>query len=142
MNPNYSYESTYSLLIGHRIRNERIALGMTQAEFARLLGISPSYLGALERGTRPVSRSIMNRLHEKTHISYDYLLEGLETPKPPASRLQNIVAEPEHYRIRRDIGLLLVSCTPREAKDCYQLIHTYLEHLRSSTTTASSDEVP
>ena len=47
-----SYESSYSILIGHRIRNERIALGMTQHEFAKLLGISPSYLGALERGTR------------------------------------------------------------------------------------------
>ena len=50
-----SYESSYSILIGHRIRNERIALGMTQSEFAKLLGISPSYLGALERGTRPVT---------------------------------------------------------------------------------------
>ena len=101
-----SYESSYSILIGHRIRNERIALGMTQSEFAKLLGISPSYLGALERGTRPVSRSIMNRLHEKTHISYDYLLEGLEKPDDTIPIMQNIVAEPEHYRVRRDIGLL------------------------------------
>ena len=99
-----SYESSYSILIGHRIRNERIALGMTQSEFAKLLGISPSYLGALERGTRPVSRSIMNRLHEKTHISYDYLLEGLEKPDDTIPIMQNIVAEPEHYRVRRDIG--------------------------------------
>ena len=106
-----SYESSYSILIGHRIRNERIALGMTQSEFAKLLGISPSYLGALERGTRPVSRSIMNRLHEKT----------------------------EHYRVRRDIGLLLASCSVREAKDCYQLIHTYLDHLRSSDSSKSKD---
>ena len=106
-----SYESSYSILIGHRIRNERIALGMTQSEFAKLLGISPSYLGALERGTRPVSRSIMNRLHEKTHISYDYLLEGLEKPDDTIPIMQNIVAEPEHYRVRRDIGLLLASCS-------------------------------
>ncbi len=111
-----SYESSYSILIGHRIRNERIALGMTQSEFAKLLGISPSYLGALERGTRPVSRSIMNRLHEKTHISYDYLLEGLEKPDDTIPIIQNIVAEPEHYRVRRDIGLLLASCSVREAK--------------------------
>ena len=96
-----SYESSYSILIGHRIRNERIALGMTQSEFAKLLGISPSYLGALERGTRPVSRSIMNRLHEKTHISYDYLLEGLEKPDDTIPIMQNIVAEPEHYRVPR-----------------------------------------
>ena len=108
-----SYESSYSILIGHRIRNERIALGMTQSEFAKLLGISPSYLGALERGTRPVSRSIMNRLHEKTHISYDYLLEGLEKPDDTIPIMQNIVAEPEHYRVRRDIGLLLASCSVR-----------------------------
>ena len=129
-----SYESSYSILIGHRIRNERIALGMTQSEFAKLLGISPSYLGALERGTRPVSRSIMNRLHEKTHISYDYLLEGLEKPDDTIPIMQNIVAEPEHYR-----GLLLASCSVREAKDCYQLIHTYLDHLRSSDSSKSKD---
>lgn len=137
-----TYESSYTLLIGHRIRNERLALGMTQTEFSKLLGISPSYLGALERGTRPVSRSIMNRLHEKTHISYDYLLEGLSKPDTPAPLSQNIVAEPEHYRIRRDIGLLLVSCTPREAKDCYQLIHTYLDHLRSTDSSTPTSETP
>lgn len=137
-----TYESSYTLLIGHRIRNERLALGMTQTEFAKLLGISPSYLGALERGTRPVSRSIMNRLHEKTHISYDYLLEGLSKPDTPTPLSQNIVAEPEHYRIRRDIGLLLVSCTPREAKDCYQLIHTYLDHLRSTDSSTPTSETP
>ena len=134
-----TYESSYTLLIGHRIRNERLALGMTQTEFAKLLGISPSYLGALERGTRPVSRSIMNRLHEKTHISYDYLLDGLSKSDAPMPLSQNIVAEPEHYRIRRDIGLLLVSCTPREAKDCYQLIHTYLDHLRSTNSTPTGE---
>ena len=112
---------------------------MTQSEFAKLLGISPSYLGALERGTRPVSRSIMNRLHEKTHISYDYLLEGLKKPDDTIPIMQNIVAEPEHYRVRRDIGLLLASCSVREAKDCYQLIHTYLDHLRSSDSSKSKD---
>ena len=133
------YTSSYALMIGHRIRNERLALGMTQPEFARLLGISPSYLGALERGTRPVSRSIMKRLHEKTHISYDYLMEGLPRTDESAVPAQNIVSEPEHYRIRRDINLLLVSCTPREAKDCYQLIHTDLEHLRSSSQTTAGN---
>ena len=61
-----SYESSYSILIGHRIRNERIALGMTQSEFAKLLGISPSYLGALERGTRPVSRLSLIHISEPT----------------------------------------------------------------------------
>lgn len=132
------YESPQSLMIGHRIRNERLALGMTQSEFARLLGISSSYLGALERGTRPVSRSIMKRLREKTHISYDYLMEGLPQSAPGPAPSQNILAEPGQYRIRRDINLLLISCTPREIQDCYQLVHTYLEHLRDSKNTARS----
>ena len=81
----------------------------------------------------------MNRLHEKTHISYDYLLEGLEKPDDTIPIMQNIVAEPEHYRVRRDIGFLLASCSVREAKDCYQLIHTYLDHLRSSGSSKSKD---
>lgn len=127
------HEASYSLMIGNRIRNERLALGMTQAEFAHLLKISPSYLGALERGTRPVSRSIMDRLHEKTHISYDYLINGLENPDTAFTPVCNILAEPEHYRIRRDINLLLVSCTPREAKECYQLVYTYLDHIRDKS---------
>lgn len=125
-----SYESSYSILIGHRIRNERIALGMTQSEFAKLLGISPSYLGALERGTRPVSRSIMNRLHEKTHISYDYLLEGLEKPDDTIPIMQNIVAEPEHYRVRRDIwaSSCLLLCAGGK-----RLLPAYSYLFRSST---------
>lgn len=121
-----TYKSSLPDIIGHRIRNERLALGMTQAEFARLLGISPSYLGALERGTRPVSRSIMDRLHEKTHMSYDYLMEGY---RKPSLLPHNLVAEPECYRVRRDFNLLLGSCSLSEIRACYQLVHTYLDCL-------------
>ena len=37
-----SYESSYSILIGHRIRNERIALGMTQSELPNCLASHPA----------------------------------------------------------------------------------------------------
>ena len=124
------YDLPASAIIGNRIRNERLELGMTQAQFAAFLGISPSYLGALERGTRPVSRNIMEKLHEKTDISFDYLLRGSESSLPPVS---NLLAEPEHYRVKRAFNLLLGACSSGEMRECYQLVHTYLQHLHNGS---------
>ena len=129
------YNLSASALVGNRIRNQRLELGMTQAQFAAFLGISPSYLGALERGTRPVSRNVLEKLHAKVELSYDYLMDGSKTLALPVS---NLVAEPEHYRFRRAFGLLLGSCSSREIQECYQLVHTYLQHLHSFSEEVAS----
>ncbi|MBE5795798.1 MAG: helix-turn-helix transcriptional regulator [Clostridiales bacterium] len=41
--------------LGHRIRTLRTASGLTQAELAERVGISASFLGHIERGTRVLS---------------------------------------------------------------------------------------
>ncbi len=115
-------------LIGRRIRTERLRRQKTQEEFSRLIGISPSYLGALERGSRPISRNVMNILHERLGISYDYLMEGYISHEFP---LQNTVQEPGGYHVRRDISFMLSSCNTEEARECYDLLHAYLTHIRS-----------
>ncbi|MBQ8640281.1 MAG: helix-turn-helix transcriptional regulator [Lachnospiraceae bacterium] len=116
--------------IGNRIRAERLRRHLTQEEFGRLLGISPSYLGALERGSRPVSRKIMGLLHERLDLSYDYLMEGKNTY--PEAFQSHTLREPGGYHLRRDLSLMLSSCSPEEAKECYDLVHTYLSYARSS----------
>lgn len=115
--------------VGSRIRAERLRRGQTQEEFCAPLGISVSYLGSIERGTRPASRRVLELLHERLGISYTYLLEGRNS-YPPA--VLNSLAEPGGYHIRRDLSLMLGSCSPGEVSECYDLIQTYLNHVRAS----------
>lgn len=123
------YNASIPEVIGNRIRNERLNHHMTQAQFAAMLGISTSYLGALERGVRPVSRRILERLHDRLNISYDYLLDGVSSRKTAA---RSIVAEPEAYRLRRSFSYLLNTCSQDEMRQCYRLLYTYLNCLHSS----------
>lgn len=133
------FDFSVSGVIGGRIRSERLNRHMTQAEFAALLGISTSYLGALERGIRPVSRSIMDRLHERFHVSYDYLLDGT---KNRDTAIRNTVAEPEHYRLRRSFHYLLNSCSNEEMRQCYRLLYSYLNCLRSAAPEDGPEDAP
>lgn len=129
MNDKNTQDSAYQ--IGRRLRTERIRRQKTQEEFSRLIGISPSYLGALERGVRPVSRQVMDMIHERLGISYDYLLQGHISHEFAA---QNTLHEPGGYHTRRDISLMLSGCSAEEARECYDIIHTYLTYARSRQT--------
>lgn len=129
--------SDSSRIVGKRIRRERLRRHQTQEEFSRLLGISPSYLGALERGARPVSRHVMHLLHERLELSYDYLMEGR-----PAGSLQpanNTLHEPAAYHVRRDLSLMLSGCTSEEARECYDLLYTYLSYVRTGRSTSGKN---
>ena len=50
------------LLAGPRLRNLREERGLSQAELARRLGLSPSYLNQLERDRRPLTVAVLLRL--------------------------------------------------------------------------------
>lgn len=125
--PNTLKQET-AVTIGKRIRQERKKLGMTQLELSQVLGISASYLGALERGSRSISSNILTRLHEQLHLSYDYLLDG--TTLPDLS-LQQFIREESIYGTRHDLDVVLGTCTETELDACYELVHTYLLHSRS-----------
>ncbi len=114
--------------IGRRIRQERKKLGMTQMQLSQTLGISASYLGALERGSRSISSNMLTRLHQQLHLSYDYLLEG--TTLQDLS-LQQFIREETPYGVRHDIDVVLGTCTEAELDACYELIHTFLLHSRA-----------
>ena len=120
------YQTGEASEIGGRIRQTRQRSKMTQKEFARLLEISPSYLGAIERGDRPVSRNVLWRLHERFALSCDYLLDG-NCPDSPKAAV-NQVAETSSYRIRRRFFQLLSSCDPKEAEECCRLLAAYLKN--------------
>ena len=61
-----------------RITLIRNKLGMNKNEFAKLLEITPQYLGSIENGEYCLSVEKIILLSKKTNISTDYILLGKE----------------------------------------------------------------
>lgn len=69
--------------IGKRIRTHRKLMGMTQEELARAAGVSPSFIGHIERGTRNVSLDILTGIAGALGVSCSSLMDGA-SPSAPA----------------------------------------------------------
>lgn len=112
-----------TLTIGQRLRRERVMRKLTLDQMAQFLEISAPYLGAVERGKRPVSTKLMRKLHDRLGISYDYMLEGLSIS---GNMISQYVRESEVYTTHHNLNVLLNVCSPEELTSCYHMIHTYL----------------
>lgn len=60
--------------MGNRIRLARKAQNLSQEQLAELCGISVSYMGHIERGSRKMSLETLVSLCEALNVSSDYLL--------------------------------------------------------------------
>lgn len=63
-------------MLGERIGAMRRSRGMSQAELARRLGISPSAMGMYEQGRREPSAQTLVALSRELGVSTDFLLTG------------------------------------------------------------------
>ena len=61
--------------LGHRIREERLKLNLTQAKLAEDIDISDTYMGQIERGERSLTLDTLVRLVNRLGVSIDYLLK-------------------------------------------------------------------
>ncbi len=68
--------------LGARIRRERVLRGWTQEQLAEKAGISLSFLGHIERGTRKASLETLVSLCNVLEVSMDALLSGSLAYKP------------------------------------------------------------
>lgn len=66
-------------LTGSRIRERRTALGMKQAELARIAGISPSYLNLIEHNRRRIGGKLLLEIAQELDVEPSVLTEGAET---------------------------------------------------------------
>lgn len=67
-----------SALTGTRVRERRLALGLRQAEIARVVGISASYLNLIEHNRRRVGADVLAALSAALAVSVEQLAEGAE----------------------------------------------------------------
>ena len=66
--------------LGHRIRQNRRVLHLTQTELAEQVGISLSFLGHIERGTRKASIETLVGIAAALNVSVDSLLVDTYIP--------------------------------------------------------------
>lgn len=83
--------------IGTRIRQVRKAKGWSQDKLAKKCGISMSFLGHIERGTRIMSIETLNGICEALDASADELLWGI--PKASEAVMQDLWNQPEKKEI-------------------------------------------
>lgn len=67
-----------SALTGTRIRDRRTAKGLKQADLARDVGISPSYLNLIEHNRRRIAGKLLNDLSRALGVEASQLTEGAE----------------------------------------------------------------
>lgn len=66
------------MVVGTRIRERRRALGLTQAELARRVGISPSYMNLIERNRRSIAGPLLRRTAEALALRLEELDSAAE----------------------------------------------------------------
>lgn len=105
-------------MLGIRVAALRRQAGMSQAELAKRLAVSPSAVGMYEQGRREPSADRIVALSKIFDVSADYLLSGEIITDGDRAALGNLVQlasrkAQEEITLRRDDGTL-TKLTPRE----------------------------
>lgn len=99
--------SPKSPLVGTRLRERRLGRGLRQAELARQVGISPSYLNLIEHNRRRIGGKLLNDLARALGTDPAQLAEGAEQAMlgvMQAAAERAASAEPELDRIEEFTG--------------------------------------
>lgn len=104
------------LPVGFRIRAERKSLGLTQAELAKRLDISPSYLNLIEAGKRHIGGALLRKIAALLEVETDALTGRAE--RRMISGLREVALEPlvRHIALSPDLAPDLVGRHPAWAR--------------------------
>ena len=116
------YLSENNVAVGLRMRQIRRAYRMTQEKLADTLGVSVNYLGEVERGRKPLSRSLADQFCQYFHVTYDYLYRG-----HPGSPTTQIRERSVYHTVHQNIIQQLEDCSPEEMITISHLIASYLD---------------
>lgn len=69
--------SDLAKIVGRRIRNYRMRLGLSQEKLAEKAGCHPTYIGQLERGEKNATLESIDKVASSLNVSLSLLLENL-----------------------------------------------------------------
>lgn len=113
--------------IGIQIRRRRTALKLSQADLARAVGISPSYLNLIENNKRVVGGRLLLRIAERLNLDIDRLSGDAEQRTIQA--IQELLADPILTGIELDSASIrdLVARHPDAAIAMTRLHRAYVD---------------
>ncbi len=98
----------YVMELGKRVKKQRLALKLTQAQLAEKAGVSTQYISHIEKGDQTMSIIVFSRVCDALNTSADKLLYN----RSPESLRQ----------LSEDVDLLLEDCSPAERIGIMHLI--------------------
>ena len=102
-------------LFGQRVREQRKANGWTLEQFAEKAGLSPNYVGDIERGKKSPSLETFIRIVEVLGVSADALI-------------RDSVASASHVA-DDELNSKLSQLTPKQKKAAVDILNAYIENL-------------
>lgn len=125
------------LLIGPRIRRLRTMLDLTQAELARRLDVSPTYVNLMERNQRPVSATVLLKLAQTFDIDLTDLAKDSDAAL--VGELENALRDPVFGDVHVGKNTLedLVSMSPEVIKAVLRLHERYRDLALSTYSDAN-----
>ena len=88
-------------LTGTRIRARRNLRGLRQAELARVVGVSPSYLNLIEHNRRKVGPDLLSALAQALGVSSDALVEDTDARLVEGARAAALRCDSELVELER-----------------------------------------
>ncbi len=106
----------YVMELGKRVKKQRLALKLTQAQLAEKAGVSTQYISHIEKGDQTMSIAVFSRVCDALNTSADKLLYN----RSPESLRQ----------LSEDVDLLLEDCSLAERIGIIHLIQEVKQILR------------
>ena len=84
--------------IAQRLKEIRLDARLTQKDMAKIVGLTPGSIGAMENGLYTPNFDVLRALKQKLNVSYDYIIDGVkasvddrDTLKREIERLTKII---------------------------------------------------
>jgi len=129
-----------AMRIGGRLRRLRQEQRLTQAQMARELGISASYLTLLESNQRPVTVRVLLRLVEKFHV--DLKEFAADTDQRLSLELMEAFSDPVFTgaEVKASDVQELVATLPAVGRAVLGVYEAYRRHLPADQATSAGDD--
>ena len=111
--------------IGERVRKARLAKGMSQAQLAEALNISPPYVSNIETGKHIMKITLLIKLTEALDISNDWLL-------------RNATRESDEYT-SEEFDQIMGDCSPSEKAHLMRILMNLKDSIRDAKSSDSDD---
>ena len=128
---NRKRETYDRLIVGGRIRDKRIQIGLSQEEVAERIDRAPKYCSDIERGTCGMSTETMLAIAECLDMSLDYMMYGKTTDEELERQKTDELA----------IIHVLSKCTEEQRSYAIRLLQLFIASMQiQSDSNASGEE--